>query len=174
MGKRERKIEMIKKYISNVSGTWSAYSYGNIPQILAANACSSYAGAVQPQNILGLVDITITGNGRKGLTFTESAVYFDNGAFASRGKVMYRDVYDSGQISGNLFGSSYNKQALIELVSALAEIEGESVQTKLGDVNNALNSVNNTVEQFNATINSVLDVFNNVANLFGSSNDKEK
>lgn len=32
MSKRERKKELIKKYIKNAAGGWSAYSYGNIPK----------------------------------------------------------------------------------------------------------------------------------------------
>lgn len=174
MGKKERKVEAIKKYIGNVAGTSPAYFYGNIPKVQAANACSFYAGAIQPQDILGLIDITLTGNGKKGMVFTENYIYFDNGAFSSKGKVSYREVHERGKIPGDLFCAFYNRQALIDLVSLLSNIEGESVQTKLGDVNNALNSINNTVEQANATINSVLNIFNNVASLFGTSDDNKE
>ena len=79
MSKRERKKELIKKYIKNAAGGWSAYSYGNIPKQLVKNACTSYAGAVQYDDVLGLIDITITGSGKKGMLFTSQRVYYDYG-----------------------------------------------------------------------------------------------
>ena len=67
MGKRERKIEAVKEYIDGAAGTWPGYAYGNIPRNLATAACRSYAGAVQAEDIIGLIDITVLGNGKKGM-----------------------------------------------------------------------------------------------------------
>lgn len=59
-------IEAVKKYLGGAAGSWSAYLYGSIPQNLASAACHSYAGAIQPEDITGLIDITVSGNERTG------------------------------------------------------------------------------------------------------------
>ena len=146
MGKREKKIEAIKKYIGNISPNWPVYTYGSIPLGKARNACSSYAGAVQPKDILGLIDITITNNGKKGLLFTEHKVYYDNGFLESKGVVSYQSVSENGTIPNALLGTQYNKQALIELVSLLSKIDSETVLEKIErgiDAGNELLDVGN-------------------------------
>ena len=128
MGKRERKIEVIQKYIQGAAGNWPAYAYGKIPDALIRNACSSYAGAVQKGNILGLIDITVLGSGKKGMMFTENKIYYDNGMLADRGSISYMQIYNEGSIPGKLFGAAYNATALQELIGKLSIIEGETLQ----------------------------------------------
>lgn len=163
MGKRVRKIEAIKKYIGNVSGNWPSYSYGQIPNDKARNACNSYAGAIQVSDILGLVDISITNNGKKGLVFTEHRVYYDNGLFESRGSVTYKSVSENGSIPGALFGSAYNKQALNELVSLLSKIDAETLSGTVNDAVKTANDVLDTIESIGAFLKRL-----------GESNDSEK
>ena len=148
MGKREKKIEVIQKYISGVAGSWPAYTYGRIPNALINNACSSYAGAVQKENILGLIDITVFGNGNKGMMFTENKIYYDNGMLGNRGSVSYMQIYNDGTIPGELFHASYNETALQELVSLLATIEGETFQDK----------VNGTIDSLTQGLQSITEV----------------
>ena len=162
MGKREKKIEAIKKYISNVSGTWDAYTYGAIPSDIASNACRSYAGAINRQDILGLIDITVLDNGKKGMIFTEYAVYYDNGFLADRGKVSYKQIAESGKIPGEIFDASYNNQALRELLSLLADIETSNIKDTLNSVNDGLNDLTEI-------INMGTDIYNTIKSLFGSS-----
>lgn len=160
MGKRERKIETIKNYIENVGGTWPTYSYGNIPKTLAINACNSYAGAINPEDILGLIDITILGTGKKGTVFTEYNVYYDNGLLGSKGSISYRTIYEKESIPTTLLDSTYNTNAMLELVSILADIEGESVieniangiadmQDIVGVVNDGLDLIQNLIDVVN-------------------------
>ena len=129
MGKQDKKIAAIKKYIGNAAGDWPGYAYGNIPKEKARNACTSYAGTVGYGNILGLIDTTILGNGKKGILFTENKIYYDNGMLGSRGSVSYKSIYESGSIPSGLIDITYNTNALKELISMLACIEGESFQS---------------------------------------------
>lgn len=163
MGKRERKIEAISKYISNVGGNWPAWSYGKIPKNKAQNACYEYAGAIEPKDILGLIDITVSGNGKKGMVFTESKVYFNNGFLENKGSVSYKKIHDSGVIPGEVFSVSYNTEALKELLSQLSYIEGENMQDTINDFGNAVNQGINFVSD---TIDNVTDTIDKVANLF--------
>lgn len=173
MSKRERKKELIKKYIKNAAGGWSAYSYGNIPKQLVRNACISYAGAVQYDDVLGLIDITITGSGKKGMLFTSQRVYYDNGMLENRGNVTYKQIADNGTIPGDVFGKAYNKQALLELLSGLSKIEGENFGSKMNDINSSIDSLNNGVQQISDTINKGMDLANAIIKLFDSGNESE-
>ena len=155
MGKRERKIEAVKKYINGAAGTWSGYSYGKIPPQLAAAACSSYAGAIQPSDIIGLIDITVRNNGKKGMVFTESNIYYDNGMMGGRGSVSYRKIHETRKIPGDVLSSTYNNTAMKELVSMLAKIEGEDAIKEIGD-----------------TIDAGIALFETFAGLFGSNKKK--
>lgn len=169
MGKREKKIEVIRKYIDNVGGTtWPGYSYGKIPKTQALNACRAYAGAVQVQDILGLVDITVTENGKKGIVFTEYKAYYDNGFMAERGSISYRSIHENGTIPGGIFCSAYNKQALIELLSMLAQVEG----TDIGDtVNDTIDELTQGVQTVAETVDKAVNLFKNIASLFDSDEE---
>ncbi len=147
MGKRERKISVIKQYINNVS-SWPTYAYGSIPSSIASNASRSYGGAVTPNNILGLVDITVTGNGQKGLIFAEHHVYFNNGFLGSSGSISYREIAKTGKIPSDIFDAAYNKQALIGVLSKLADIEGKDLEGTMSDIDKGLEEVENIVNLF--------------------------
>lgn len=133
IGKRERKIEAVKEYIHGAAGTWSGYAYGSIPQKLATAACRSYAGAIHPKDIIGLIDITVLNNGKKGMVFTENNIYYDNGVMGNRGSVSYRKIHETGKIPEGVMDSTYNSIAMKELIGILANIEGEDVIQEIGD-----------------------------------------
>ncbi|MCM1500885.1 MAG: hypothetical protein NC124_20700 [Clostridium sp.] len=170
MNKREKKVAIITNYIGNVSNSWPVYSYGKIPETRAANACSTYAGAVHPKDVLGLVDISISGNGKKGLLFTEYYVYYNNGFFGNQGKVSYKEVNESGTIPSALFDAAYNRQALIELVSALAYIEGGTVQATINSLDESIAGATDKVRSVSDTISKAADFVNALADLFGGGN----
>lgn len=170
MNKREKKIAIIKNCIGNISCDWPAYSYGMIPAVKAANACSTYAGAVQPKEVFGLVDTSISGNGKKGLLFTEYSIYYNNGLWGNQGKVSYKQVNESGEISSALFDAAYNRQALIELVSALAYIEGGTVQATINSLEKSIVGATDKVQSVSDTIGKAADFVNALADLFGGGN----
>ena len=165
MGKRERKIEVIKKYIHNISGNWDAYSYGDIPQKRMNGAASHYAGSGE---MIGLIDTTIFGTGEKGVAFTDSAIFWDYGMIGSKGKVTYREISDSGKIPNGVFLSSFNKNALIDMISQLSNIEGESVLSTIQDINDG-------IDTFAQGVDGVKDILNKVVGirerLFGETSD---
>ncbi len=173
MTKRDKKIEVIRMYIKNVGGTWPAYSYGKIPTEKVTNACKSYAGAVQSRDVLGLIDITIAGNGKKGIVFTDDRVYFDNGFLEQRGSFSYRQVNESEKIPINVYGSSYNKQALRELISMLAQIDEESLQGMVDSVNNKLDSFNQGIDSVTDTIEKVSSIVGSFMRLIEKSNNNQ-
>lgn len=166
MNKREKKVAIIKNYIENISGSWPTYSYGMIPEVKAANACSTYAGAVHPKDVFGLVDTSISGNGKKGLLFTEYYIYYNNGFWGNQGKVSYKEVNESGTIPSALFDAAYNRQALIDLVSALAYIEGGTVQATINSLGNSIDGAADKVRSVSDTIDKAVGFVNALADLF--------
>lgn len=170
MNKREKKVAIIKNYIGNISGSWPTYSYGMIPKEKVANACSTYAGAVQPKDVFGLVDTSISGNGKKGLLFTEYYIYYNNGFWGNQGKVSYKEVNESRTIPSALFDAAYNRQALIDLVSALAYIEGGTVQATINSLEKSIVGATDKVQSVSDTISKAADFVNALADMFGGGN----
>lgn len=172
MGKRERKIEYIKNRINNVcSSTYPKYVCGNIPKNLLQAACSEYAGAIQYQDALALVDTSILGNGKKGLVITEKKVYYNGGMLGKRGCITFKQITENGTIPGAIFSAGeYNQQALVELLAGLAQIESENLQTKIDGANKTMQDLNDTINAVGELVNQGKELFGAFAGLFGSDN----
>ena len=168
MGKREKKLEIIQKYIENASGSWSAYTYGKIPSDVAKGACSSYVG-VRAEEILGIIDITILGNGKKGMAFTEHKIYYDNGFLGSKGSISYEKLSECEYYPDGMLNSSYNNEALKEMLSNLMYIEKQtftkSIDKTITDIDDGINTVADIVDK-------AADVIDKLSKLFGSSETK--
>lgn len=168
MGKRENKINAIREHIDNVSN-FTTYAYGSVPRSVAVNAIRSYGGAISPEDILGLVDTTITGNGRTGLIFTEYNIYYYNGVLTERGKYSYRDIAkNNGMIPSAIFDGTYNKQVLRELLKELAYIEGKDLTGTLDDINQSMDNAINTINEIS---DMVQKGFNFLDGLFGNKGE---
>ena len=84
-----------------------------------------------------------------------------------------KSVNENGTIPGGIFGASYNKQALKELISILSQIEGQNLQNSIDEINNKLDDFSQGVQTVTDTIDKAADLFNSVLNLFGNdSNNK--
>lgn len=103
----------------------NAYVYGSIPMDKCMNAISEYAPFVSPYEVLGLIDTTIFGTGKKGMLFTETGYYYkiDN----SPGYYEYSD-----DTSWSSFGD-YNVSALNDMLSDLFLAEVNQRFAELGD-----------------------------------------
>lgn len=110
--KQLEKIEIIKNYLPKCS-TWNVFVYGKIPKDRYYGACSAYAGNVNYENVIGLIDETVWSSGKKGCLFTFDGFYYDGC------KEMIR--YDKG-ITWNSF-RSYNLATLNEMLKKLYEVE---------------------------------------------------
>lgn len=114
MGKLEKKIEIVRQYLSRCNSLYTCYTYGNIPRDKFRNACSSYAGHVEYEKALGLIDETVFGSAKKGMLFTESGLYA-----SGIGHIM---KYSDGANFQSL-PDSYNLTAINELLDKLREVE---------------------------------------------------
>ncbi len=159
--KREEKIAMIKRELPSCSTSWRVYVYGEIPQKLFRNACSVYVKNTDQNDVFGMIDETLFSNGKKGMTFTESGVYYnlDKG----NGYVEYRQINPNvarrelGEnvnrflfVLNNCFG--YNRKAIGNLLKELYAIETEPSGVEIaggllgGILGSVLQSVRSTVD----------------------------
>ena len=116
MGKLEKKIELIKKYLPRCNSVYKCYTYGTIPREQFNNACKNYAGYVPYEKALGMIDETLFDNGKKGMLFTDTGVYVD-------GRQSIMKYADGCKFSS--LPSSYNITVLNELLMKLCDIENE-------------------------------------------------
>lgn len=152
--KRERQISIISNNIKNCVKTSSAnvYSYGNIPTKCMDGAKSSYVGAVAYHDILGLIDTTVWGSGKRGMVFTDQGVYYrevlSNSIYCPYSNLMefsipdntYFDSYglkDMLQLLFNLEQEFEESSGSNDILSGLLDIAGAAIQ---GAANNWLSS----------------------------------
>ncbi len=175
MSKKSRMIEVMNNYLKNVpsSSSWDTYTYGKIPRSLVSNACNSYAGAIQYDDVIGLVDTSVMSNGKKGLLFTEYKVYYNNGLLGYQGSISYQKIYDDGSMSTNIFDAAYNRQALKEVLSKLAYIRGETVQSTVQGINKDIDDLTNTVGSIIDTIDRLGSLWGSIKDAINSKNDDD-
>lgn len=114
MGKLEKKIQVIKEYLPRCNSVYTCYTYGHIPRDKFNNACLNYAGHVNYENALGMIDETVFGSGKKGMLFTETGLYCSD----MDGILKYAE----GKCF-NYLSSSYNLTEVNEMLGKLYEIE---------------------------------------------------
>ena len=182
MGQLEKKIEVIEKYIGSVASTWDTYSYEEIPKRKAVNACCEYAKGITWQDIIGMVDITVTGNGKKGMVFTESEVFYNNGFLENSGSITYKSIRKTKKIPGGIFSTYYNKEVLITMLSELANLEGVTLQSGIDGLNNSLtawsqemqnasDTIDETTQNITQTIEAFGKLVDSIGKLFGDDEE---
>ncbi len=116
MGKREQKINIIKEYLPYCSSVFSCYVYGAIPKSKVENACMTYAAKVEYDDVIGLIDETVFGNGKSGILFTI------DGFIDSKDARFYS--YKEG-IQYKQLPSAYNLVNVNKILSRMCEIENQ-------------------------------------------------
>lgn len=123
MGKVEQKKEIILRYLPRVTTVSSWYTKGNIPRSKFVNASQSYAGKVEYEDVIALIDETVFGSGKRGFLFTIDGFYCDG----LKGFKMYKD-----DISFSSMSSLYNITAMNEMLKELYKVECSVDWTSLG------------------------------------------
>lgn len=114
MANKEMKINVINQWLRTCT-TWSYYVYGSIPMQKFDNACRTYAGNITYDSVIGMIDTTVFGSGKKGIIFTEDGVYYSTnqgGKYFSYKKPLEFEGW-----------FEYNCVALNEMIEKLKNIE---------------------------------------------------
>ncbi len=154
MGKLEKKIQIIKEYLPRCNSVYTCYTYGHIPRDKFNNACINYAGHVNYENALGMIDETVFGSGRKGMLFTDKGLYCSDMDGILK--------YEEGRCF-NYLPSSYNLTEVNEMLGKLYEIEtaptGWDIAGSIagGLLNMFLQDVGSALEESDGTSQNVED-----------------
>ena len=93
MGEHEDKIEIIRKYASQVKSDYNPFHIkGEIPSKKIDMAISKFAFGLKRETIIGFYDITLSGNGRLGFIFTDDKVYYREITLEKPRKLWYSDI----------------------------------------------------------------------------------
>lgn len=72
----ERKVELMKQYLSRIATTSSFYIVEEIPPKKIEVAISKFAFGLDKKTILGFYDTTVLGSGKEGYLFTDNKIYY--------------------------------------------------------------------------------------------------
>ncbi|GEM_PF-647221 len=72
----EEIIKMMDKYAPSIGVSCNAYSMNNLPSDKVSNAINKYANGANKELVIGLCDISATGDGGSGILFTEKGFYY--------------------------------------------------------------------------------------------------
>lgn len=112
--KQIEKINAIKAYLPKCISIYDVHVYGNIPKDKFINARNAYAGKVEYNEVIGLIDETVFGSGKKGFLFTFDGYYYDGCKSVT--------LYEENRRFKSL-KSPYNLAMMNELLHKLYEIE---------------------------------------------------
>lgn len=87
----DKKFQLFLKYYNQMAENGMAYNGRYIPEKILNNAISTYAKDVDKDRILGLIDTTLTSNGKDGYLFTDTCMYYRE-AYDSGNKIKYEDI----------------------------------------------------------------------------------
>lgn len=160
MTKRDKKLEIINRCINNCT-TWVSAIGNLISEEKVYNACRSYAGNVNPKDVIALIDETIFGNGKKGMLFTENGLYYSSsmgGQYFSYSEPKYFERR-----------GGYNCVALNEMIQELNNIEiaPSGVEILGGIIGKAINFISELNEIANEDTKD-----NDIKGMIGNKTDK--
>ena len=130
MNKRYKKIKVIQKWLDRCT-TWYTYKYGNIPISIYQGACS-YAGIIDFEDVLGIIDETVFRNAKEGVLFAEYGWYSSK----TKKYILYSDLMEISNWVGyncTVFNEILKELYNIEIESNIGAIAGEFLNVFLKD-----------------------------------------
>lgn len=76
MEQHKQKVELMRKYASEICTSFVFHVGDDIPSKKIDNAIKKYANGLDRDTVIGLYDTTITGSGKSGYIFTDTKVYY--------------------------------------------------------------------------------------------------
>lgn len=171
MSKRNDMIKVLENNLSNCSSTYPAYIHGRIPSKVMRGALSSYGGAINSDDVLGLIDTTILESGKTGVLFTENNVYYSGGMLGDTGYVSYTSLSNGEYIPAELLSSIYNASAMKQILGKLTGIATYSVKE---DLNNTMQSISDSLDEWGEIAEKGMKLFNGVMSILKSNNENDK
>lgn len=97
MGQHEEKLELLRKYYTDIPTAFCFQMAGDIPSKKIDNALRKFASGMDRKTIIGFYDTTMAGSGKNGYIFTDVKVYYSDifgNAFGKPQELRYDDIKD--------------------------------------------------------------------------------
>ncbi|WP_027621462.1 hypothetical protein [Acetivibrio clariflavus] len=91
MDKHQEKVEIMRKYLKEMSTVSSYYVKEDIPDKKIDNAIKKFAKGLDKNTIIGFYDTSLVGNGKIGYIFTDTKIYYLH-TLEKPGKLWYDDI----------------------------------------------------------------------------------
>ena len=91
MGEHEEKIEIMRKYLTDMSAGFYCHIGGEVPSKKINNALKTFAQGMDSDTIIGFYDTTSFGSGKNGYIFTDDKMYYVE-MFEKPKKLWYDDI----------------------------------------------------------------------------------
>ena len=91
MGEHEEKIEIMRKYLTDMSTGFYCHIGGEVPSKKINNALKTFAQGMDSDTIIGFYDTTSFGSGKNGYIFTDDKMYYVE-MFEKPKKLWYDDI----------------------------------------------------------------------------------
>ncbi|MCC8049886.1 MAG: hypothetical protein LIP10_04400 [Clostridiales bacterium] len=95
----EKKIEIMKKYLSRIATCSGYYIKGNIPSKIIDKALTTFALGMDRTTIIGFYDTSVFSNGKSGYIFTDDKMYYLE-TLEKPKKLWYDDIKETRLCSG--------------------------------------------------------------------------
>ena len=91
MGQHEEKVELLRKYVSEIQTSYGFEIGEGVSSKKLDNAVKKFAHGLDKNRVVGFYDTTISGNGKKGYIFTDDKVYYLD-TLEKPNKIWYDDI----------------------------------------------------------------------------------
>lgn len=91
--KISKKRDIVRQSIESctLSSSYQAYYYDNLPDKVFYNAKKNYAGNVCKEDVLGLIDVSVFGSGKRGLLLSVEGIYYRKSSSVAE-YIAYKDI----------------------------------------------------------------------------------
>ncbi len=154
----QKKRDIVKSRISSCAKNAmdATYFYENLPDKIFYKIRNIYGFSATKEEVLGMIDDTLTHNGKTGLLLTLKGIYYRR-MMESAGFISYSDAVDNPDILRRKLGDDFNISHLKELVNAIKAVDRYTPDELISTANEAIQKLDTTVQKGR----EVLELFKN-------------
>lgn len=161
MDKKEEKVQTVNENLEKCEMGYSkVYLQGSIPKKILRNACKGYADElfgkkVLQEDVIGLIDTSVKGNGKTGMLLTEEGVFYKSFG-ESAGYYSYKEIRKMGKVP-KISDTDCNKREMMRLLSKLAAIDDKRSLLDISE--SKMDEAMEAIDKLNKILDKLGDVF---------------
>lgn len=157
----QKKRDIVKREIDNCAKytTDRTYFYGNLTDKAFFAAKQNYAGKVNREMVLGMIDNTITGNAKNGLLFAVDGIYYKR-LMESPGYISYSDAAQNNRLLSAKLGEDFNIRCISKIVNKIDAVDNLTLNEVLEKANEKVMDLDKTIDSVNEVLSTAQGLFN--------------